>query len=135
MIKKYLALIILALVVFSCNNKKEKEPVTDMEVARAFVRNILDNKFDVAEQYLLKDETNTGLFNRFKQAYSQKEKAVLEKYKNADIIVNEQANPVDSVFILNYSNSYNMKDKTVLKLVRINGQWLVDLKYTFSGNL
>ena len=135
MIKKYLTLAFLAAILFSCNNKKEKEPVTDMEVARAFVRNILDNKFDNAEQYLLKDETNTSLFNRFKQEYGQKDKAVLEKYKNADIIVNEKANPVDSVFILNYSNSYNMNEKTVLKLVRINSQWLVDLKYTFSGNL
>lgn len=133
--KKYLALIMLSLAVFSCNNEEKKEPTTDMEVARAFVRNILDNKFNEAEQYLLQDETNTNLFNRFKQQYSQKDKATLEKYKNADIIVNEQANPVDSVFILNYSNSYNMNDKTVLKLVRINSKWLVDLKYTFSGNL
>lgn len=135
MIKKFLVIIFLATFLFSCNNEKVKEPETDMEVARAFVRNILDNKFDEAERYLLVDETNTSLFNRFKLQYGQKDKAILEKYKNADIIINEKANPLDSVFILNYSNSYNLTDKTVLKLLRINGQWLVDLKYTFSGNL
>jgi len=106
-----------------------------MEVARAFVRNILDNNFKEAEQYLLKDEVNTQIFERFKKQYSEKDKAVLEKYKNADIIVHEKSYVTDSVFIFNYSNSYMMDNKTVLKLVRIDGKWLVDLKYTISGNL
>ena len=135
MIKKYLALFILAAVVLSCNTKTKKAPVTDMEVATAFVRNLLDNNFIEAEQYLLKDETNNQIFERFKKQYNQKDKATLEKYKNADIIVNERSYITDSVFIFNYSNSYRITDKTILKLVRIDGKWLVDLKYTFSGNL
>ena len=52
----------------------------------------------------------------------------LEVYNNSDIesdIENEESNlPTFK------------KDKTnKLKMVRINGQWMVDLKYTFSGNL
>lgn len=135
MIKKYLVLFILAAVIFSCNTKAKKAPVTDLEVATAFVRSLLDNNFTGAEQYLLKDETNNQIFERFKKQYSQKDKATLEKYKNADIIVNERSYITDSVFIFNYSNSYRIADKTILKLVRIDGKWLVDLKYTFSGNL
>lgn len=136
MIKKYTLLIVLAAVIFSCNSKTENAPATDdMGVARAFVRNILDNNFAEAEQYLLKDETNTQIFERFKKQYGEKNKAELEKYKNADIRVNETSYVTDSVFIFNYSNSYNVADKTILKLVRIGGKWLVDLKYTFSGNL
>lgn len=127
--------VFLAAVLLSCSTDTKKTPVTDMEVARAFVRNILDNKFEEAEQFLLKDETNTQIFERFKKQYSQKDKATLEKYKDADIIVNERSYVTDSVFIFNYSNSYSKSDKTILKLVRIDGKWLVDLKYTFSGNL
>jgi hypothetical protein len=136
MIKNYLLLFIVAAVTFSCNTEKKKTPVTDLEVANAFVRNLLDNNFVEAEQYLLKDDINTQIFERFKKQYSQKDKATLEQYKNAEIIVNETNVVIpDSVFIFNYSNSYSRTDKTILKLVRIDGKWLVDLKYTFSGNL
>ena len=135
MIKKYLFLVILTAVAFSCNTKTKKSPVTDIEVATAFVRNLLDNNFIEAEQYLLKDETNMQIFERFKKQYSEKDKAILEKYKNADIIVNETSYVTDSVYIFNYSNSYSRADKTILKLVRIDSKWLIDLKYTFSGNL
>ena len=135
MIKKYLFLVILTAVAFSCNTKTKKSPVTDIEVATAFVRNLLDNNFTEAEQYLLKDETNMQIFERFKKQYSEKDKAILEKYKNADIIVNETSYVTDSVYIFNYSNSYSRADKTILKLVRIDSKWLIDLKYTFSGNL
>lgn len=106
-----------------------------MDVANTFVRNLLDNDFKEAEKYLLKDDTNVQIFERFKKQYSEKDKAILEKYKQADIIVNETSYVTDSVFIFNYSNSYSRADKTILKLVRVDGKWLVDLKYTFSGNL
>lgn len=135
MIKRYLTLIVLAAAFFSCNNKSKKEPVTDLDVANTFVRNLLDNDFKEAEKYLLKDDTNIQIFERFRKQYSEKDKAILEKYKQADIIVNETSYVTDSVFIFNYSNSYSQADKTILKLVRIDGKWLVDLKYTFSGNL
>ena len=135
MIKKYLAGFLLTALILSCNTKTKKAPVTDVEVATAFIRNLLDNNFKEAEQYLLKDETNSQIFERFKKQYSEKDKAILAKYKEADIIVNETSYVTDSVFIFNYSNSYSRADKTILKLVRIDNKWQVDLKYTFSGNL
>lgn len=134
MIKKIFLPLLLAAVLLACNNKTKKTPVTDVEVATTFVRNLLDNNFTEAEQYLLKDETNNQIFERFKKQYSEKDKAILEKYKEADIIVNETSYVTDSVYIFNYSNSYSRTDKTILKLLRIDNKWLVDLKYTFSGN-
>ncbi len=135
MIKKILVAVLFAVAIFSCNNQQKKEPVTDIDVANTFVRDLLDNDFKEAEKYLLKDETNSQIFDRFKKQYSGKDKAILDKYKKADIIVNETSYVTDSVFIFNYSNSYSRSDKTILKLVRIDKKWLVDLKYTFSGNL
>ena len=137
MIKKILVLFILTAAIFSCNNSdKKKIAVTDRDVANAFVRGLLDNDFNEAEQYLYKDETNTQIFERFKKQHIGKDKATLEKYKKADILVHEATVVIpDSIFIYKYSNSYSPADKTVLKLVRIDNKWLVDLKYTFSGNL
>ncbi len=135
MIKKYLTLITLTALMYSCNSEQKKTPVTDIEVANAFVRNLLDNDFKGAEAFLLKDSTNSQMFERFQKQYNRQDKAVLEEYKKAYIIVNDKNYVTDSVFIFNYSNSYKPADKTILKLIRPADKWLVDLKYTFSGNL
>lgn len=126
---------VLLVTLLSCNDSKKEPPQTDTEVATTFIRDILDNKFRDAEEFLLKDETNRQYFDRFQQTYHSQDKSKLEKYKGADIIVNEVSYITDTVCIFNYSNSYNRTEKTKLKLVRINGKWLIDLKYTFSGNL
>jgi hypothetical protein len=133
--KKILIAFAFAVVIFSCNNEKKKMPVTDIEVANTFVRNLLDNDFKEAEQYLLKDTTNLQMFESFEKQYNRQDKAILDKYRQANIIVNETSYVTDSVFIFNYSNSYKPADKTILKLIRPADKWVVDLKYTFSGNL
>jgi hypothetical protein len=126
--------LICCLAISSCNTEK-KLPNTDIEVARGFIKNILESNFKDAETFVLKEETNRQFFDLFKKEFESKSKAELESFKNADIIINEISPINDSVSIINYSNSFK-KDKTnKLKMVRINGQWMVDLKYTFSGNL
>lgn len=135
MLRKILLSAFITAVIFSCSSPSKKVPVTDTEVATAFVRNILDNKFDEAEQYLLKNETNTELFSRFRNQYSNQKKELLEKYKSADILVNEESYVTDSIYIFNYSNSFTKDVKNKLKLVRVKGKWLIDFQYTFSGNL
>jgi hypothetical protein len=135
MIKKYLALITIAVTVYSCNSETKKTPVTDIEVSNAFVRNILDNDFKEAEKYLLKDSSNVEIFETFKKQYNRQDKAILEEYKRAQITVHEASTVMpDSVFTFRYSNSYRPLDTTILKAVRINGKWLIDLKYTFPPN-
>jgi hypothetical protein len=133
--KQKICLLLCSLcVLLSCNNQSQL-PNTDIDVARGFIKNIFDNKFSDAEKFLLKDETNNQLFERFQKSYSSKSSEEMERYKNADIIVNEILPENDSVTIINYANSYKKDEKTMLKVVRINGQWLVDLKYTMQGTL
>lgn len=134
MIKNILVCFILILLL-SCHDTQKKRPVTDMEVATAFIRDVLDNDFKDADQYLLKDETNQRLFSRFQQQYHVKDKGELSKYKSADIIINGYENVTDSVSIVNYSNSYRSDIKNKIKMVLVDGKWQVDFKYTFSGNL
>lgn len=132
--KNALVLLIIAGLV-SCNSGTKK-PVTNIEVANTFVRNLLDNDFKGAEQYLLKDSANVEMFETFKKQYNRQDKAIIEEYKKAQIIVHKADVVIpDSVFLFNYSNSYRPLDTTILKAIRTDGKWLIDLKYTFSPNL
>ncbi len=131
---KFLVAIFAVLLLGSCNSK-EAVPNTDIEVARVFIQNILEDKFEEAEKYVLKEETNEAYFKLFKTEYQSKSKDDLENYRNADIIINEISPVSDTVSIINYSNSFIRDKSNKLKMVRVNGRWLVDLKYTFSGNL
>jgi hypothetical protein len=126
--------IICCLAISSCNTEK-KSPNTDIEVARVFIKDILESNFKDAETFVLKEETNQQFFELFKKEFESKTKSELESFKNADIIINEISPINDSVSIINYSNSFKKDKSNKLKMVRINGQWMVDLKYTFSGNL
>ena len=121
-------------ILLSCNTEKNISN-TDIEVARSFIKDIQENNFKEAEQFVLKEETNNQYFDRFQKFFKAKSKEELEQYKKADIIINEISNVNDSVSIINYSNSYKKEEKNKVKVVRVNGQWLIDLKYTFSGNL
>jgi Domain of unknown function (DUF4878) len=134
MLKKILFRLVCICLLASCNSSTKQNPVTDTDVATAFIRAILDNDLKTAEKYLLVDETNQQYFQSFHSQYQAKDKSELEKYKTADIIINTLEPQNDSVTIVNYSNSYKKDIKTKLKAVRKNGQWLIDLKYTFTDN-
>ena len=135
MIRPLASICMVLVLLLSCKSTKKDSPLTDTDVATAFIRDILDNHIGDAEQYVLKDESNQQYFDIIKQQYSKKDKAELEKYKAADIIINEISYVTDTVCIVNYSNSYNKAVKNKVKVVRVDGKWLIDLKYTFSGNL
>jgi len=131
MIKQFLYSFIVTAALFSCSGDAKKDPVTDTDVATTFIRSVLDNDFKTAGKYLLNDDTNQQYFETFQRNYHAKGPAELEKYKAADIIINT-IEPVNDTSIVNYSNSYEKNKQTKLKLVRSNGKWLVDLKYTFD---
>ena len=135
MIRPLSAICLVFVVLLSCNNDKKDTPLTDTDVATTFIRDILDNRIEEAGQFILKDTINMQYFESFRQAYRKKSQPELEKYRSAEIIINEISNVSDSVSIINYSNSYMKSVKNTLKLVRINGKWLIDFKYTFSGNM
>lgn len=120
----------LAVLFLSGCADKTNLPNTDMEVARAFIKNSNENKFDEAEKLVLDDKTNKESFTLFKKYFQSRSKDELERYKNSDIIINEIIPESDSVTIINYSNSNKKENKTKIKAVKSNGRWLIDLKYT-----
>ena len=129
MIRKILFTALAAAIFVGCNSNTQN-PDTDIEVARAFIKNSNENKFEEAEKFVLDDKTNKESFALFKKYFQSRGKDELDKYKNSDIIVNEITPENDSVTIINYSNSNKKENKTKIKVVKVNGHWLIDLKYT-----
>lgn len=127
------AILLAAALLFSCGCNSKKEPVTDTDVATAFIRASLDNDLKTAAKFVLPDDTNEQYMITFKTMFAKKQKDELDKYKAAEVIIDELKPESDSVHTVIYSNTYtNKKDK--LKLVWKGGRWLVDLKYTFNQN-
>jgi hypothetical protein len=127
-------ILFLFMLVFSaCSSEKDK-PATAMDIGRDFIRASLNGDFKVAESLLLKDDENLQSFASFKTMYERMSAETKKSYKDANYDINKFLEVNDSVTIINYSNDF-MKKPMDVKIVRQNNQWLVDFKYTLSGNL
>jgi len=127
--KNFPSILCYLLLLTSCGGKKDI-PNTDIEIASAFIKNILENNFKDAGQLVLPGEANEQYFSLFKKFFEAKSSIELEQYKKADIVINEIIPLNDSVTVVDYSNSYKRNEKNKLKVVKANGQWLIDLKDT-----
>ena len=115
----------------SCH-KKNTTPTSDIEVATTFIKDVLNNDFKDAKTLVLPEEMNNQYFELAKKDFENKSPQELAQYQKAVIIINELKNVNDSLTIVNYSTSYKKTVKSEVKVVRKNGQWLVDLKHTFQ---
>lgn len=130
--KGKLFIVILTCSLFTACNDTRKNPTTDIEVASSFIKDLLENDFKGAKTFLLDEEINNQYFELSKKEFEGKSKELLKKYKESDIIINELKAVNDSTSVINYSNSFDKEKKYSLKVIRQNGKWLVDLKYTFQ---
>ncbi len=127
MIKK-LIIPTLALWLAACNNETSFRKAEDAQDAgREFIRASLDGNYDKARFYLFADSTNEMLLNKWRKDFDQLNPESKSKYKEANILPINIQTQNDSVTSYTYANSYK-KDTTTIKIVRINGEWLVDLK-------
>ena len=118
----------------SCNLNNTVKRDDPLEAGREFIDASLKGNSTQAKKYLLPDSLNMEYFNvheSFNKNLASQEKDGL---KNANIIIDSIQNISDSVTIINYSNTFK-KTPDKIKLVRVNKEWFVDFKYTFSGNL
>jgi len=126
-------LILQALTACSSDDKTLSTSDSDVDAASNFIRASLDNNFEEAKNYIVKDSTNTEYLNAVKRNRAKLTKAENFNYREASIRVYDTRKINDSTSIVSYSNSYkNQKDS--VKVVRVNGQWLVDFKYSFPTN-
>jgi hypothetical protein len=118
----------IATILFACNNEASFKKAEDaQDAAREFVRASLDGKYDKARFYLYADSTNDFLLGRWRKNYDELSSDEKNKYKDAEIVVLDVHRENDSVLSFKYFNSYK-KDTTIIKILRINNEWLVDLK-------
>jgi len=132
--KKLLAGFLILSFFYACNNSDNAssgQPENDLDAARMFIRDALDGRFEKARQLMLRDSTNDQTIDVTERNYQNMSQQDRVGYRNASIQIHHTREVNDSTRIITYSNSFkNQKDS--LKLMRLNSQWLVDLKFTFQ---
>ena len=118
----------------ACNSNEQPtgKSENNIDAARNFIRAALDGKFNVARTYMHPDSVNTNYMDVAERSYQNAEQSVKDGYRGASINIIRVMEPVkDSVTVVIYSNSFK-NDHDTLKIVKQNGQWLVDLKYLYE---
>jgi hypothetical protein len=131
--KQIVSAVLLMILLVGCGPGYEK-PTDAIDCGRQFIDAIFKGNFKRARQLMLQDQQNQVLLDE-KLAKDFRGRNSLDKnqLRTASIVINEIDNVNDSVTIINFLNSYDNKP-AVLKVVLVNGEWMADLKYTFSGN-
>ena len=126
---------LLVVFLICCNNKGDyKKPESALEAGREFIDNSLKGHFNTAKKYMLPDDENIYWLNKVSTDYNKLSEQDKTGLSQSSININEVADVSDSITVINYSNSYKNRSQKV-KVVKHKGEWLVDFKYTFSGNL
>ena len=116
------------LLIIGCNDGQTFKKAEDAQDAgRQLIRASLDGDYEKARFYLLKDSLNQLLINRWKQGFDKMDKDTRQQYREASILPINITAINDSVTSYTYSNSFR-KDTTTVHIVRVHGDWLVDLK-------
>ena len=117
-----------ALLLVACNNVHSYQKAEDpQDAGRQFIRAALDGDYDRARFYLYGDSTNQLLFDMWEKRYDRMPHEERKKYRDADIRPIDIHPVNDSITSYTYANSYK-NDTTTIRVVRIKGDWLVDLK-------
>jgi len=138
--KKLFQFSFLLLFFAACNDvdKKTEEPPrpeNEMDAAGKFLRAALDGDYKKAKTFLVNDSTNQQMIDIYEWNYNNRMTPEDKKeYKKASIRFLKETHRVnDSVTIVHFSNSYKDKNDS-LKVIRTNGQWFIDLNFTFQQN-
>lgn len=132
--KKYILFFLSTFILLAACSDKKVRPDNAMDTGRAFIRATLDGDFESADNLLFKDSMNVGIFSSYKSFYQRLPEDTKKKYKEADYNINKFSDVNDSTTIINYANSY-MKKPMEIKVIKKDGLWQIDFKYTSSGNL
>ncbi|MBX3242450.1 MAG: DUF4878 domain-containing protein [Chitinophagaceae bacterium] len=133
MFKSAIPFIFLIIFVSACNSGNYQKPDDPIEAGTDFIRFALDGDMTKAKTFVLPNEDNESLFREHEKSFAEKSKQEKDEYKNASIRITKTESLNDSTMLIIYSNSYKNKENE-LKLVRVEGEWWVDFKYTFTGD-
>ncbi len=133
---KYFISLFFLVTFISCNETEEfQQPENALDAGREFIQYSLQGKFTTANKYMLQDEENQYWLSKWSGEFNKITEQEKASYNKASINISEVADVVkDSVTVISFSNSYR-KIPQKIKVIKKSGNWLVDFKYTFSGNL
>jgi len=124
----------LLLCLTACNSDDRQSTSTtsdsDIDAARNFIQAALVGDFEKAKNFMVNDSLNHEDLNAIQRLNERLTKVEKEKYQEASIRIHQNRKLNDSTSIIYYSNSYKNKTDS-LKVIRANGEWLVDFKYIF----
>jgi len=128
MVKKFILALALLATAVACNSSHTYKKAEDAQDAgREFIRASLDGNYEKASFYLYADSTNKMMFVKWKKDYDNLPEEEKQKYKDAEIMPIDIHPVNDSITSYTYANSYK-KDTTTIRVVKVNGEWMVDLK-------
>ena len=103
----------------------------DVDAARNFIRLFLDGELDKARTMLVQDSLNTQIFDAYERIYKNRSLPEKKGYKGSTIQIHSVRTVNDSVSVVSYSNSFK-KIVDSLKVMKDNGDWKIDLKYSLT---
>lgn len=126
----------LLMLLFACGEASYPPPESAIDAGRQFASAIFTGNFKRANDLIVPDAKNKDLLgDKLEKDYHQRSSADRNDLAQSSLqILDVQDVVKDSITIIQFINSYD-KRPAILKVVKYNGAWLVDLKYTFSGNL
>ncbi|AXY75728.1 hypothetical protein D3H65_17840 [Paraflavitalea soli] len=126
---RYVTIAALVVGLVACSGNSGYQPAEDAQDAgRQFIRASLDGNYEKAKFYLLKDDDNLTLLKKQQSNYQKMSSEDKRSFGDASILPLEIQPLNDSVTNYKYNNSFHPKDTTTIRIVRINNEWLVDLK-------
>lgn len=119
------------------NEERDRSDTTatsenDADAARNFIRSVLNGKLENARAMLVNDSMNIQLFDAYERIYKNRTSAADKRgYRESSITVYSVRPVDDSTTVISYANSYKKRIDS-LKVIRNNGEWKVDLKYSLT---
>lgn len=119
----------------SCSTPTYPPVENPLDAGRQFAEAIFKGNFERAGQLIMPDAENKILLRqRLEDVYHQRNSADRNQMAQASLQIQNVENVVkDSIMLIRLINAYDGKP-AILKVVKNNNSWLVDLKYTFAGN-
>jgi hypothetical protein len=105
-----------------------------LDAGREFIDGFMKGDSKKAEAYMVNDEKNKAILTRLHRQLRTSSTETQEGYKKSSIIIGEVNEVTENEVIIQYKSSYDMAPKKV-KVIKSDGKWLVDLKYTLNPNM
>jgi hypothetical protein len=118
----------------ACKHKEKVLPRSEnnIDAVRHFLLAALKGDFQEARRFMLTDSVNLDYLEIAERSYKKTNAETKRGYLGASIHIHQIMEPVkDSIMVVIFSNSF-MNDHDTLKVLKVNDQWLVDLKYLYE---